>query len=324
MEQRKLLITGGTGFFGKALLRHFLLTQNSVEAPARIVVLSRDPEEFLKVHPEFKLLKALELKFGDITLPQTLPIIEGITHFIHAATDSTIGPSMEPLQRYRQIVHGTENILEFAVRCGAKRFLLTSSGGVYGPQPLDLPNIDESWHSIPDPLNPDNCYSIGKRAAEHLCALYSQSYNLEIVIARCFAFVGKDLPLDEHFAIGNFIRDALDGKQIIVKGDGSPIRSYMDQRDLAEWLTALVYRGQNGSAYNVGSDSGISIKNLAYLVRECVGLDINILIQNNKVANSFRSRYVPSIELATNTLGLSLKYSLQQSILAVVDAVRSR
>ena len=122
---------------------------------------------------------------------------------------------------------------------GIRRFLLTSSGGVYGPQPPDMKYMPESHNGMPDPLNPAHAYSVAKRCAEHLCALYRDQHGLEPVIARCFAFVGRDLPLDVHFAIGNFIRDALYSREIVVSGDGSAIRSYMDQRDLAAWLLGL-------------------------------------------------------------------------------------
>ena len=105
------------------------------------------------------------------------------------------------MQRYDQIVEGTRNVLDFAISCNARRFLLISSGGVYGPQPAELEQIPEDYHAMSDPLDSGNVYSVAKSASEHLCALYNETYGLHTVIARCFPFVGKDLPLDAHFAI---------------------------------------------------------------------------------------------------------------------------
>jgi UDP-glucuronate decarboxylase len=135
------------------------------------------------------------------------------------------------------------------------------------------------------------------------------------VIARCFAFVGRDLPLDVHFAIGNFIRDALYAQEIVVSGDGSAVRSYMDQRDLATWLLALLERGQAGQAYNVGSDDEISIRELANLVREVLAPTKPVKIAGNAAAGNFRSRYVPSIDKAQRELRLRLTFPLREALL---------
>ena len=125
-------------------------------------------------------------------------------------------------------------------------------GGVYGAQPTDLDIIPETYHGMPDPLHAANAYGVAKRQAEHLCALYADRFGIEPVIARCFAFVGEDLPLDVHFAIGNFIRDALFRDEITVNGDGSPIRSTWTRLELARWLLVMLRHGEAGRAYNVG------------------------------------------------------------------------
>jgi UDP-glucuronate decarboxylase len=121
-----------------------------------------------------------------------------------------------------------------------------------------------------------NLNDLRKRCAEHLCALYFKEYGLQTVIARCFSFVGRDLPKDVHFAIGNFINDAINSSEIIVTGDGSPVRSYLDQRDLAEWLTELLFLDIGGEAYNVGSDQTLTIEELAYKIRDLISPNKNL------------------------------------------------
>ena len=306
-----LLLTGGTGFFGKALLRHW---QAAPTAP-RVTVLSRNPEGFLAQHPEFAALPWLDFHQGDILNPASLPAHAAFTHLLHAAADSTLGPRLTPLQRYTQIVDGTRHLLDYAATHGIPRFLLASSGGVYGAQPQDMARMPEDYHGMPDPLNAQNAYSVAKRCAEHLCALYAQQHGIQTVVARCFAFVGRDLPLDAHFAIGNFIRDALTRPQITVSGDGTPVRSYMDQRDLAHWLEVLLRDGQAGQAYNVGSDRAIGISELAHQVRDLLAPGKPVHIAGAADTGSFRNRYVPSIAKAQSELGLRLQYTLSQSIL---------
>lgn len=309
----RIFMTGGTGFFGKSLIRYWEKS-NKHKSPCTVCVMTRDPASFLSKHSEFAKLPWLSFHQGDILLPSSFPRSENFTHLIHAATDSTLGPQLSSLERYTQIVDGTRNLLDYAVTQKIPRFLLTSSGGVYGPQPQEMSQMPESFSGMPDPLNTNNTYSVAKRCAEHLCALYQERHGLETVIARCFAFIGRDLPLDVHFAIGNFIRDALTQTEITVGGDGTPIRSYMDQRDLAHWLNQLMASGQAGQAYNVGSDQAITIKELAYLVRDTLAPSKPVRILGHASTQNFRNRYVPSIQKARSELDLGLDFSLEESI----------
>jgi UDP-glucuronate decarboxylase len=317
-------VTGGTGFFGKSLLRHWHSNRIDYFNPREITILSRSPENFKLSNPELSTFAGLNFTYGDISNPESLPINSNFDKIIHAATDSTNGPTLSPLFRYDQIVEGTRHLLDFAVASGAKRFLLTSSGGVYGPQPSQMERIPEDYTGIPDPMRVSNTYSVGKRAAEHLCALYADKYGLEIIVARCFAFVGEDLPLDVHFAIGNFVRDALWADEIIVNGDGTPLRSYLDQRDLANWLTKLLHFGRPGEAYNVGSGTAISIADLAHLVRDIVSPSKPVRILGVPVDNDVRNRYVPDVNKIKRELSLVATYSLEQSIRDLANVASKR
>ena len=248
-----------------------------------------------------------------------MPWAHSFTHVLHAATDSTFGPSLIPLQRFNQIVDGTRNILDLAVFTGATRLLLTSSGGIYGPQPTDLEAIPEDWSGSPGLDVPATAYSQAKRAAEHLCALYRDAHGLQSVIARCFAFVGPDLPRDAHYAVGNFIHDALHEDAITIAGDGTPLRTYLDQRDLARWLWVLLLSSIDGGTFNVGSDRVISILELAYLVRDLLapGKRVSILGQSSQASG--RDRYVPSIRRIYKIHGIEPEFSLEDSILSSVS-----
>lgn len=310
-----ILLTGGTGFFGRALLRYFIST--GMAADATVCVLTRDPKRFCATYPDLAACDGISFLKADIEDRQTLPWDQTFTHVLHAATDSTIGPSLTPLQRFQQILQGTTNILDIAVATGVQRFLLTSSGGIYGPQPPDLDTIPEDWLGGPPVDYTSTAYSQAKRAAEHLCALYRETHGLQTVIARCFAFVGQDLPLNAHFAIGNFIRDALTVDQITVAGDGTPLRTYLDQSDLARWLWTLMMEGLDGETYNVGSDHVTSIADLAHLVRDLLAPAKQVCILGAPRPNNLRNRYVPSIKKIKALHSLTPEVSLSQSILNV-------
>ena len=307
-----LLLSGGTGFLGRSFLRKHFLCNNLSDVS--LTVITRDQASFVKSYPEFRNLPVLRFLQADIRKRFSLPWGDRFTHVLHAATDSTVGPSLTPLQRYDQIVDGTRNILDLAVATGARRFLLTSSGAIYGPQPPDLPAISEGWYGSPPLAETNTAYGQAKRAAEHLCALYAKQHGLETVVARCFAFVGMDLPLNVNYAIGNFIRDALTADVITVAGDGTPLRTYLDQSDLANWLFTLLERGRSGEVYNVGSDEVISISQLAYLVRDILSPTKEVVIQGGQSSNLLRSRYIPDISKIKNEFGLKVSIPLPDAI----------
>lgn len=314
---KNLLITGGTGFFGRALLRYLdsLNLANGSLPFDQVTVVSRSPENFRIKYPSLADLSWLTWHAGDVLVPSSLPQDGNYQFILHAASDSTDASALTLLQIYLQIVEGTENMLKFAVTCGAQRFLLTSSGGAYGPQLPFSEAIPETYNGMPDPLNPSNAYGVAKRQAEHLCAQYGHQYGIQTVIARCFAFVGEDLPRDAHFAIGNFIRDAIERSEITVNGNGSPIRSYMYQSDLAHWLLKLLQDGASGNAYNVGSNEAISIADLAFLVRDLVSPEKQVHVKSQLLAdNVFRNRYVPDISKAKMDLGLEITVPLAKAI----------
>jgi dTDP-glucose 4,6-dehydratase len=228
---------------------------------------------------------------------------------IHGATAASAKLEHDdPEEMYSVITEGTRHLLDFAWRCEARRLLYISSGAIYGTQPPGLSHIPETYEGVPT-----TAYGRGKKASEQLC-LDASTGHFECVIARPFAFVGPYLPLDTHFAIGNFIRDCLDNRLITIRGDGTPLRSYLYAADLAEWLWTLLLRGEHGRAYNVGSEDAIAIRDLACLVRKCAGTQNEILIQEQAKEGVLPARYVPSVARVRQELGLSLRCSLSDAI----------
>jgi len=93
------------------------------------------------------------------------------------------------------------------------------------------------------------------------------------------------------------------------------VRSYLDQRDLAQWLTTLLERGANGGIFNVGSDQAISIRDLAHQVRDLLCPGKYVRIEGATGSGTARNRYVPDISRAKAEFGLDVHYSLQDAIL---------
>ena len=309
----RVFVTGGTGFFGCWLLESFAAASDRFRLDCPLMVLTRSPEAFQAKAPWLASHPAISLVQGDVG---SFEFPRGsFSHVIHAATEASAALNDEqPLVMLDTIVNGTRRVLDFAVAGGAGRFLLTSSGAVYGSQPPSLELLPETFCGGPDYAQPKSVYGEGKRMAELLCAVYGRSHGLECVIARCFAFVGPQLPLDVHFAIGNFIRDCLSGRPIHIRGDGTAYRSYLYAADLAIWLWTMLLRGQPGRCYNVGSEHAVSITELASAVVASLGSSNEIQVDGTPVPGKPPERYVPQTARARDELSLHQWVPLDEAI----------
>lgn len=318
LRQRRIFITGGTGFFGTWLLQSLLWANEEYRLGTQVVVLSRNWQAFAAKCPLLAGNPAVACHAGDV---RTFAFPSGeFSHVIHAATEASAKLNEEdPLLMLDTIVEGTRHTLDFAQHCEAENFLLASSGAVYGRQPPELTHVPEDYVGAPDTMSPRCAYGEGKRMAEHLCALCARKSSMRTTIARGFAFVGPGLPLDIHFAIGNFIRDGLKGGPILVQGDGTPLRSYLYAADLAIWLWKILIRGTSCRPYNVGSEESVSIGELAHLVADCFPLRPEVRIRGVAVPGKLAEPYVPSTRRAQSELGLRENVSLRQGIERTID-----
>ena len=312
LQGARLFITGGTGFFGRWLLESFIAANREYGLGATACVLTRDPAAFAARCPRMAADPALSWVTGDV---RTFPFPDGpFSHLIHAATPaSALFNDEQPLEMWDIIVRGAQQVLAFAAHCGSPTILFISSGAVYGKQPAEVTHLPEDFPGGPDPLNSGSAYAEGKRAAEFLCGIHARQHGLAVKIARCFAFVGPHLPLDAHFAAGNFLRDVLHGGPIRVHGDGTPYRSYLYAADLAIWLWTILLRGRPGRAYNVGSDDAVTIAALAKLTAGVTDPRCAVdIVQASGTGPA--ARYVPSIIRAREELGLKVHISLPEAL----------
>jgi len=305
-KNKRIFLTGGTGFFGKNLLECFIYLNKVLDLDIKITVLSRNAAKFKNDNPDFNCFEYINGDVRDFAFPPGV-----FDYIIQAATPASAKLEAENPDEMRSIiVDGTKRIVEFANVRGAGRLLLTSSGAVYGTQPPDIKNIPEDYKPAPN-----SAYGKGKLEAEKICA---EGFK-NTVIARCFAFVGPHLPLDIHYAIGNFIRDGINGSPIVIQGDGRPFRSYLYSAELIVWLLTILAKGANGRVYNVGSENEISIRDLAYMVADYFGSKSPVEIIGKPDDSAPPPRYVPSTARAKKDFGLKQKLTLKESLRKTID-----
>jgi dTDP-glucose 4,6-dehydratase len=313
---RRVFISGGTGFFGAWLLESLAYCNRELTLGLSATVLSRDPEAFARRMPHLASEPCIQTLQGDVrdfAFPR-----EEFEFVLHAAAPTSTAAAGQPLELLSTLLDGTKHMLAFAKARGAKRFLLTSSGAVYGRQPQNVSHVPEDYAGGPEWLDANAAYAEGKRVSEQMCSLNARESGIDFIIARCFAFVGPHLPLNQHFAIGNFIADALAGRNIAVRGDGTPMRSYLYGADLAIWLwTMLLHEslpGSNPHVFNVGSGEAISIHDLAQVVVEELDPSLKMEVAKAPIAGEPRLQYVPDVHSAENCLGLRQTIGLRDAI----------
>lgn len=292
---KSVLITGGTGFFGKSILDYFLRRDSEYD----FTFLSRTGFSMgVLSHVEHSAVQPIKQLLGDV---RTFDVGSArFDYVIHAATPARVDVPDGEMRSI--IIDGTSNALRQAIKCGAEKFMMVSSGGVYGRGFTRKVNEDD----IPQPVT---AYGIAKLEAEQMAV----DSGLHVLLPRCFAFVGKYLDRNAHFAVGNFIRDALAGKDIVISGDGTPMRSYLYADDLVEWLFAILERGESGRVYHVGSDAAISIRDLAMLVRDALGSASEVKVLGKSVSGA-ANFYVPNVDRIKSELGVRVTTSLRDAI----------
>lgn len=322
----RLFVTGGTGFFGSWLLEALVAADAAFDLGMHVTVLSRDPARFAARFPALAAAAPLRLLAGDVRgfpFPR-----EPFSHVIHAATDASASLERDAPALVEEVCReGTRRTLEFAAACGARRVLFTSSGAVYAPAAPGIARLAETMPTDPPPEPPAGAYAAGKRAAEALCDAAAAA-GVPVTIARCFAFVGPRLPLDAHFAIGNFIRDALAGGPIVVRGDGRAVRGYLYAADLVEWLTTILLRGRPGRPYNVGSEEGLTVADLAERVASVSAAlapdrpRAVVRVEGGATIASAPGIYLPDCTRAREELGLRPATPLDEAIRRTMAAAR--
>ncbi|RJR42398.1 MAG: NAD(P)-dependent oxidoreductase [Desulfobacteraceae bacterium] len=311
-RDRRVFITGGTGFFGTWLLEAFVWANKRLDLNVEITVLTRDPAPFKRKAPHLASDTSILFQIGDV---RDFAFAPGrFSYIIHASNEGHFDPSLATCRFITEnISRAAAHVLDFAVCCSAKRLLFTSSGTVYGPPPDDG-CVSEEYGGVRDTSVPRFAHGEGKHEAERLLVEYWKEHGIEAKIARCFSFVGPYMPLEEGYAIGNFIRDGMQEETIFVNGDGTPIRSYLYTSDLIIWLLTILIEGEPCRPYNVGSENEIDIGSLARMVNEGFGGAKKVRIARDPTPGMSPERYVPCTNRAKKELGLEQHVSLPEAI----------
>lgn len=314
-NNKSFLITGGTGFIGKwfvASLNELIKKHNF---DISITILTRDRKNFINDFKNDKDLRNLKFIESDIRYLDRLdPKKYEFDFIVLGANDATYDFSLNTTLLTDTLINGTNLLLNKFISKKTEMILHLSSGAVFG----DISNLEngvsENSKSNFDLSDEGSMYGLAKILVESTLNNFGLKNNIKIVNARCFAFSGPYLPLDKHFAFGNFIKNALNNEDIIINGDGSPVRSYLYPVDLSNFLLNLFTINQSMISVNVGSSHAITIKDLAYKILKITNSNKKVIIKNTGAGHPEKSNfYIPNTTYA-KSLGFKETISIDDSI----------
>lgn len=310
----KILLLGGTGFLGKSLLQYAHLIPG-IGLVQKLTVASRRP---IQIPARYCQSFAVDQLTIDVLDLDTFPTF-GFDAVIHAADIASVSVQNTVSDRSIAMIRGAENVVTYCRHQSVPRLMYISSGAVYSENQLTAGPVSEHLPIVKANDSNHKFYAYAKQQSEKLCLSLSQTSHTQILIARCFTFAGSLLPFPGHYVISNLIYDAFAHDTISVFGDGTPIRSYMHQSDLAMWLWSILLYAKNYQIFNVGSPFPISISDLALLIRDLLGPNKLVKFLGMPDTSPQRRIYIPDVSKAFCELNLTLAYSLEQSILETID-----
>lgn len=309
---KTLLLLGASGFFGKSILKHLYHKRFFYKKTfEKIIILSRkQPVNKIILNKLKKNFKVTYLN-NDILKIKQFPNANFIIYSILLKNFR---------KDYLAIQHFSNLIQKLKIK---PKIAFTSSGAVYGEKLKQNKKVKETL-AIDKKFNflvPNkNLYAMYKFKSEQVFKKLSKK-GFKVLILRCFAFVGEDLPRDKNFVVGNFISKILTSKKITVKSKHVVIRSYMHQDDLANWiLTMLLNTKDKFGLYNLGSDDPISIHELGKILAKKYKLKFNSKFDNPKIID----HYLPNTEKAKNTFKLNLKYNSLDAVLKTIKRLKNK
>ena len=296
LRGKTILVTGANGFIPSYIV-YTLLELNISKFknnPMNILALVRNKEKAFNKFAQFNSRKDFNLIVSDVSEPISLHgKIDIIIHAASQASPKYYG--VDPVGTLKANTIGTANLLELARNNNAEKFLYISSGEVYGVLDGSLNLISESYTGNVDVTNVRSCYAESKRMGENMCVCWSHQYKFHVNMLRLSHTYGPGIELDDGRVFGDFVKNVVHNEDIVLNSDGKAKRTFLYITDMIAALFRVLFKGENGHAYNIAADTEIEIRELAQFLCN--------LYPEKKISVKFNSKTVPSGYIRSTSIG---------------------
>ena len=312
-----ILLSGATGMIGSLLVDAILYKDAQEGLECTVFALGRNQEKGRKRFgycwdsPFFQFVEC------DVNRAETMPVDIRADYVLHLASNThPVAYATDPIGTITANIIGTQNMLDLAVRCEAKRFLFASSNEIYGENRGDTELFDESYCGYIDCNTLRAGYPESKRCGEALCQAYKRQKGVDVVIARLTRSFGPTLQLTDTKALTQFLKNGLNQENIVLKSAGTQYYSYTYAADAVTGLLTVLMKGESGEAYNVADQScDIQLRDLAKTIADIAGTEVIFDLPNETEAAGFSKATKARLDgRKLKELGWSISVHLNEGI----------
>lgn len=327
LKNTKVLISGATGLIGTFLVD--VLMQRSLlrGMNCRIYAMGRDRDMAKKRFIKYWDNEDFHFMPHDINHALGGVTDEKFDYIIHLASNThPIAYSSSPISTITTNVIGSNNLLSYAALHGCRRFIFASSNEVYGENRGDTEVFDEKYCGYTDCNTLRAGYPESKRCGEALCQAYLREKGVDVVIPRLTRSYGPTMLMSDTKAISQFIKNAINGQDIVLKSAGTQYYSYTYAADATAGLLTVMLCGKTGEAYNIAdSKSDIMLKDLARLVADACHTKVVFEIPDDAERAGYSTATKARLDGSkAKALGWDMRYDIGRGIRRTIEILRDR
>lgn len=281
---KNILVTGATGLIGSCIV-DILMNRDNIDF--HVYAAGRNHIRAERLFKKYITLPSFHFIEMDVTdeIKSDVPF-----HYILSCASGAnpVVYSTLPVDTMMTNILGVDNLIKYGITHDLEKFIYVSSGDVYGEG--DGRIFSEDYSGYVNPMVLRSCYPSAKRAAEALCVAYASQYGVDINVVRPCHVYGPKFTESDSRAYAQFLRNAVSGKNIVLKSAGTQVRSWCYVVDCASAILFVTLLGKSGNAYNIADrNTNLSIKEFAESIAACVGLDVVMEIPNEIESAGFNT-----------------------------------